>query len=373
MLLLVGHSTGGIGAHVQSLATGLPAHGWTPVVATSPRTASRFDLGPDVHLVWPGRRGAVGRLRRLRSLVAGVDVVHAHGHQAGLLAVLLAATVRRRRPPVVVSWHNAVLGGGWQRRLRALGEVVQARRADLLAGASRDLTDRAVALGARAAVTAPVAAPAAGPWAGDRAAGRRELAREVAEEVAGEPAEEVAGEPADGPVVLTVSRIAPQKNLAVVVEAAARLRRRTGLRWLVVGDGDPALLAALRRQVVSTGAPVHFLGARRDVVRLMGLADVLALASSWEARALVVQEAMAAGLPVVVPAVGGLPELVGDAGVLVPPGDAGALADAVATLLDDDAARARLADAGRARFAELPDEAQVVAQWSDRYTRLLAW
>lgn len=361
MLLLVGHSTGGIGAHVQSLATGLPAHGWTPVVATSPRTASRFDLGPDVHLVWPGRRGAVGRLRRLRSLVAGVDVVHAHGHQAGLLAVLLAATVRRRRPPVVVSWHNAVLGGGWQRRLRALGEVVQARRADLLAGASQDLTDRAVALGARTAVTAPVAAPAAGPWAGDRAAGRRELAREVA------------GEPADGPVVLTVSRIAPQKNLAVVVEAAARLRRRTGLRWLVVGDGDPALLAALRRQVVSTGAPVHFLGARRDVVRLMGLADVLALASSWEARALVVQEAMAAGLPVVVPTVGGLPELVGDAGVLVPPGDAGALADAVATLLDDDAARARLADAGRARFAELPDEAQVVAQWSDRYTRLLAW
>lgn len=356
VLLVVGHSTGGIGAHVGSLARGLGDHGVEVVVATSASTAARFDLGARVEEVWPlgGPASRLSRLRRLRGLVAGVDVVHAHGHQAGLLAVTVAATLPAgHRPAVVVSWHNAVLGGGLGRWVRGWFEAIQARRATLVTGASSDLVERAASLGAGDPQLAPVAAPAAGTWTGDRAQVRRDL-------------ETSDGVSAGVALVLTVSRIAPQKNLDVLVEAAALLSRHD-LTWVVAGDGDPVLLARLQRWVGATGAPVTFIGARRDVGALMAAADVFALTSAWEARALVVQEAMAAGAPVVATDTGGLPELVAGAGVLVPVGDAVALADAVGTLLDDPAERARLAAAGRARFASLPDERDVLAAWAATY------
>src|SRR5690606_22899954 len=155
---------------------------------------------------------------------------------------------------------------------------------------------------------------------------------------------------------LTVSRIAPQKNLDVLVEAAGR-SKRSPLEWVVVGDGDEQLRSRLAAMVEDGGARVHLLGARRDVPRLMAVADVLVVPSAWEARALVVQEAMAAGLPVVATAVGGLPGLLDGAGVLVPPGDAAALAAAVAELVADSDRAAVLGAAGRSVFARLPDEA----------------
>jgi glycosyltransferase involved in cell wall biosynthesis len=82
---------------------------------------------------------------------------------------------------------------------------------------------------------------------------------------------------------------------------------------------------------------------------------------------------MAAGTPVVATAVGGLPDLLDGAGVLVPAGDAVSLAESVARLLDDPAEAARLGAAGRRRFAELPTEADVVSQWSAAYAGALAW
>ena len=230
----------------------------------------------------------------------------------------------------------------------------QARRADLVTGASRDLVARAAALGARAEL-AEVAAPAAGPWPGDRAEARRAVAAEL-------------GLPS-GPLVLTVSRIAPQKNLDVLVDAAAG----SAATWLVVGDGRPDLLAALRTRAGAVGAPVRFAGARRDVPRLMAAADVFALPSRWEARALVVQEALAAGLPVVASDTGGLPDLVGGGtGVLVPVGDAAALRAAVDGVLADPARGADLAARGRRRFAELATPDDVARAWAERYAGLAA-
>jgi glycosyltransferase involved in cell wall biosynthesis len=356
VLLVVGPATGGMGSHVAGLATGLPARGWSVTVLTSPQTAARFDLGDRsvgnrVLATWPlGRRRLLPALGSLRRLLRGTDVAHAHGHQAGLLTVLVAATLRPRdRPVVVVSWHNAVLVGGWRRRLLALAEAVQARRADLVTGASADLVERARHLGARTARLAEVAAPLT--------------------ETPDQPVARSSG--AYGPVVLTVSRIAPQKRLDVLVEAAARLAPRVpGLRWLVAGDGNAELLAGLERRTAELEAPVTFLGARSDVPKLMATADAFALPSTWEARALVVQEAMAAGLPVVASAVGGLPELLGSTGLLVPAGDPQALAEALERVLTDPALAARLATTARQRFAELPTEDDVVAAWSQRYQEL---
>ena len=134
--------------------------------------------------------------------------------------------------------------------------------------------------------------------------------------------------PADAglPLVLTVSRIAPQKDLGTLVEAAAALR--PPCRWVVVGDGDPDLRRGLEERIRRTGAPVELVGARADAADLLRAADVFVLPSTWEARALVVQEAMAAGVPVVASDGGGLRDLVEGVGLLVPVGDAAGLAAA---------------------------------------------
>jgi glycosyltransferase involved in cell wall biosynthesis len=364
LLLVVGPATGGVGAHVAGLATALPALGWPVTTFTSPVTAARFPLGDDVVTAWPsGARTVPAGLRELRRRIRGAEVVHAHGQQAGLLSVLIAATIRaRQRPAVVISWHNVVLATGWRRRLLALAERLQARRATRITGASADLVDRARALGADSASLAEVAATRAMVSRADETAADALLDSLVP----------VKRGQSHGPVILTVSRIAPQKSLPVLVEAAARLRGRIpGLRWLVAGDGDPALLASLQQQVTTSGAPVTFLGARSDVPVLMAAADAFALPSAWEARSLAVQEAMAARLPVVATAVGGLPELLGDTGLLVAPGEPVALADALERVLTDRALAKDLSDRARARFDQLPTEKDVVTAWASRYGELL--
>ena len=366
VLMIVGPAAGGIGAHAASLVRGLTDEGWQVVVATAPVTAARFDLGSHVEVVWPGLRpvAAWRALRRLRALAAGADVVHAQGHQAGLVALAMTAGSARGAPPVVISWHNAILGSGVLRRVRMLFERVQVRRADLVTGASQDLVDRAKSLGARRAELAEVAAPTAGRASLDRVSARAQLADEL-------------GIDPDGDWLLTVSRIAPQKNLAVLLNAA-RLAQdarggesERGVVWLVVGDGRDDLLASLRATVAADATPVRFVGARSDVPTWMAAADLFVLPSAWEARALVVQEALAAGLPIVASAVGGLPELVGDAGVLVAAGDPDELAEAVVGLLADPERRAVLAAAGKRRWAALPDAAVVLEEWTVRYRSII--
>ena len=113
--MVVGRSTGGIGLHAVDLATHLRALGDDVVFVTDDLTADRFEL-TDALRWWPtrggGLRGATRSLRRLHRLARTSDVVHAHGHQAGLLAVLAATGTST---PVVVSQHNAVLGGAGPR------------------------------------------------------------------------------------------------------------------------------------------------------------------------------------------------------------------------------------------------------------------
>ena len=161
------------------------------------------------------------------------------------------------------------------------------------------------------------------------------------------------GPAADRPqLVLTVSRIAGQKDLGVLVTAAAAMR--AACRVVVVGDGDADLRIRLEEQIRRTGAPVELAGARDDVAQLLRAADVFVLPSAWEARALVVQEAMAAGTPVVASDVGGLHDLVAGSGRLVAAGDAEGLARAVDALLADPQRRAQASRAGREAAAALP-------------------
>ena len=102
-------------------------------------------------------------------------------------------------------------------------------------------------------------------------------------------------------------------------------------------------------------------------------ADLVVVPSLWEGQPLIVQEALRAGRPLVASRVGGIPDLTGqDAAVLVPPGDAAALADAVLSVLDDPALAARLGAAARARSAALPTQDDAVEAALDLYRRLAA-
>jgi glycosyltransferase involved in cell wall biosynthesis len=171
-----------------------------------------------------------------------------------------------------------------------------------------------------------------------------------------------------GPLVLTVSRVAPQKALDVLLDAAARLRTRA--TWVVLGDGDVGLLASLREEVARRSLPVHLAGAVADPGPWLAAADVFVLPSLWEARALVVQEAMAAGAPVVASDTGGLHDLVGESGLLVPVGDAEALARAVDRVLTDSELRGRLSSRGRESAASWEDGASSARRWHEWYATL---
>jgi glycosyltransferase involved in cell wall biosynthesis len=307
----------------------------------------------------PGRDAAA--VRRLRRLLATEDpqIVHAHGTRAGAFAALALGPRGRGRaglvPALVVTMHNAPPGGLAAGLVYRGLERVMARRADAVLCASPDLADRMRRLGASGVERAVVPAPAASPPA--------------AEDVARVRAELGAG---DRPVVLAVGRLAAQKGFGVLLAAAGAWTERDP-RPLVAIAGEGPLEGELTAAAQRHGVDVRFLGPRRDVPALLAVADVVVVPSQWEARALIVQEALLAGRPVVASRVGGIPELTGeDAALLVPAGDAGALSDAVRAVLDDPALAARLAAAARARGAGLPSAADAVDAALAVYERLAA-
>ncbi|AUY54113.1 glycosyltransferase family 1 protein [Streptomyces sp. CB01881] len=366
VVLVLAASTGGIGAHVRSLAQGLVAHGVTVTVCAPAGTDALFGFsrtGARFHLVditpTAGARSDAAAIGELRRAFTGADVVHAHGLRAGLLSDLALRTAGRfpgLRPetPLVVTSHQALLATGMERRLQRLMERRVARAADLVLGASSDLVARARELGATDARLGPVAAPPMPEGRLERAEARAALL----------------GDGPDRPLVLAVGRLVPQKAFGLLLDAARELADLDPEPLLLLaGDGPEA--AGLRERVAAEKLPVRLLGYRTDVPDLLAAADVVVVPSRWEARSLVVQEAMRAGVPVVATAVGGVPELVGDAAVLVPFGDAAAIGRAVGGLLADPARRERLVAAGRQQAETWPDEAATVAQVLSTYDELV--
>jgi len=164
------------------------------------------------------------------------------------------------------------------------------------------------------------------------------------------------GIPEDSVAVGIIGRIAPEKGHAVLLDALARLGDRYPLCLVVVGNGpdEGTLREAVAR--LGLGDRVLFAGFRDDVNDVISALDVVAVPSTWqEPCSAVVQQGMALGKPVIGTLVGGTPEMVLDdeTGFLVPPSDAGALADAMARLAGDAFLRRRLGAAGRERVEDL--------------------
>lgn len=147
------------------------------------------------------------------------------------------------------------------------------------------------------------------------------------------------------PLVGYVGRLAPEKR----VEALLPLAHRTDMRLVIVGDGPEQ--AFLRRAMPHA----FFLGRLTgpELAAAMASLDVLVAPGELETFCQVIQEAMACGVPVVAPAVGGPLDLIehGRDGLLYPPGDDRALVAAVEQLVGSSALRLRISQAGRARVS----------------------
>ncbi len=164
----------------------------------------------------------------------------------------------------------------------------------------------------------------------------------------------------DDVAIVISAMLRPEKGHVTALRAlAAALPRCPRLRLLVVGGGPPQRPTGTLPQLVELAGALGvaerttFLGRREDVPQILAAADVGLLPSDHENLPLALLEYMAAGLPVVATAVGGVPDAVDDGvhALLVPPGEPQALAAALLATVEDPAAAARRGDAARARHA----------------------
>jgi glycosyltransferase involved in cell wall biosynthesis len=182
------------------------------------------------------------------------------------------------------------------------------------------------------------------------------------------------GVPAGSLVVGNVAALTGHKDHSTLLEATVLLRERQP-RAVVVIAGEGELRASLEAQARSLGlsGSVVFAGFRTDLDRLIPAFKVFCLSSHMEGLGTSLLDAMAFGRPVVATAAGGIPEAVedGKTGLLVPPRDPRALAEAILALLTDEPRAHALGAAGRRRFLESFSAAHMVEETLKTYTEAL--
>lgn len=264
------------------------------------------------------------------------DVVHLHNVGPLLFGGLPARLLGPRRPAVIYSEHNQIYRAGERARRRFRGYV---RLADVVVAVSHDLR-RSLVDGLRIAPPVRVLHNGIDPAAfaaADGAGVRRELGAGGGDFLVG-----------------TAVVLSEQKGIRYLLEAARIVRAADPtVRFVVAGDGP--LRADLERMAAALGVgdAVRFVGYRRDVPQLVAALDAYVLPSLWEGLPLALLEALAGGKPIVATRVGGNPEIVahGENGLLAPPRDPTALAEAVLALRRDPALRERMARDNVAKFA----------------------
>jgi glycosyltransferase involved in cell wall biosynthesis len=178
---------------------------------------------------------------------------------------------------------------------------------------------------------------------------------------------------AEDPVIGTVARLHRQKGVSYLVQAAERILRDFP-RGKIVLVGEGPLGQKLRKSAVKTGLEgrVLFLGERKDAVELMSLFDIFVLPSLWEGLPFVLVEAATLGIPIVATAVDGVTEIIedGKTGLLVPPKDGQALADAIIRLLRDKPSALRLAVRAKALIPARFPLRRMVDQTQNLYLKL---
>ncbi|MEO6790496.1 MAG: glycosyltransferase family 4 protein [Ornithinibacter sp.] len=355
VLVVLGTSAGGVGQHVHGLVGSLAAAGHQVVVACPLAVEEHFGFSAVAASYAPVElsdrphpaRDAIA-VRDLRRLVAGADVVHAHGLRAAALAVLAAG---RSHTPVLATLHNAAPAGALTGAVYAALERVVALRAALVLGVSADLVARMTSLGARRVGLAVVAAPPSRSAGRDRYAVRADLGLD--------------GSTALGVVI---ARLAPQKGLDTLLDAHAEIRG-TDLVTVVAGEGPQR--AALQARIDAESLPIRLLGRRRDVPDLLGAADVVISSALWEGQPVGLQEALHAGAAIVATDVGGTAAVVGEAALLVPAADPTSLSRAIRDVVLHGSVRDDLRSKAVERSGELPTPADALGAAMAAYESVL--
>lgn len=307
-------------------------------------------------------------LRQLKQLAATVEVIHAHGLRAGALAVLAAKRLpAAKRPRVVVTLHNLPVGSAPTRLVGKALHLVVVKGADYVLTVSPDLLEKAKQLGLKAGEIAVVPAPArslsdcTGTASSETDFGTTASLDPASGPGAGSgPGASSAASSKAAPCLLTIARLAPQKGLDLLLEAATLIKQRgIDFTWLVAGDGP--LKAQLNQQIDDAALPVKLLGRREDIGALLSQADVVVQTSYWEGQPLTLREAMQAGRAIVATDVGGSAYTLAGCGQLVEP-QADPLADAVVAVISDPKRRETLEAASRAAVAKIPGETQLREQ-----------
>jgi glycosyltransferase involved in cell wall biosynthesis len=340
LYLIVDLTVGGAEDHLLSLARNLDKARFLPVVCCigrkGPIGAEIEAAGVRVEELGKLRKGGFDReiVPLLRALIRRerIDLVHAHMYHANLYGRLAAF---REGVPAVISVHNTYV------RPKILRRVVNgwlARRTPFVLAGSEAIRDDIVKYDG-----VPPGKIRVIPYGVDADTFKCALSREEAREKLGLPGDRF--------LVGTVGRLEEQKGQKYLIEAAGRLRREgMGVTLLIVGSGreEDRLRDLAQREGI--GDDALFLGTRRDLPELFRAMDVFAFPSLWEGFPIALLSAMAAGLPVIVTPVGGVPEVVKDGinGVIVPAGDPIALAAAIRRVREDPVGASVLGGAAEA-------------------------
>jgi glycosyltransferase involved in cell wall biosynthesis len=364
IVLVTAQTTGGIGRHVSSLLPELLARGARVEVA-APRATGGLGAEAAGTPFWPveiprlpSPVPAVSALRDLKRALDGADLVHAHGVRAGLAAG--AAARSDAVPHLIVTIHNAVFESGSTRR----GAEAVAHRMLALLAERRICVSEDVARAARSAAPAKAGTVLTMPVGADPTPVEPAEAAAAREQLGLEPGR---------PLVVGVGRLDPQKGFDVLVEATARMNGWAPPVVVICGEGPARHDLEERIETLGLGGRVRLLGNRQDAKAIIAAADAFCMPSRWEGSPLALHEALAAGRPVVAAAVGGIPELLtfGQAGLLVPPEDPGALAAAVGRILADQRLARRLGDRAREAAEAWPDAATTARRVADLYEQIL--
>lgn len=356
LLVVTGLGVGGAERVVTSLADSFAGRGHEVVIAyltgralLRPRCRQIRVVDLQVDSAYTLARAYL----RLRHLIKAFepDIVHSHMVHANLLARLLRLSVGI--PRVISSAHSTHEGGHLRMALYRL--------TDRLADISTNVSDAAVeAFVARRAVPPGRMITVHNGISTDEFRYSEFYRQELREELGLAP---------DCPLILAVGRLYEAKDYPTLLAALGRLGPDApDFRVLIVGDGPLRARLVAQAEALGLAGRLRFLGVRSDVARLMTAADIFVLSSAWEGFGLVVAEAMACQRVVVATDSGGVKEVLGDAGGLVPARDPEALARGLRWALSlSERERAMLGERARRRVQERFSLDAAAARWLALY------
>ena len=346
---------GGLESVVQSLAIGQHSNGCL-VSVCSVVSPGNEDLplhqaltagGVPVTPVVIRGRHYLQELRQVTEVLQRItpDIVHTHGYRSDLVAGRAA----RSQGLKTVSTVHGFTGGDWKNRLYEKLQSRSFRRFDAVVAVSRPLVARLAGQG----VPRDRIHLIPNGWGGSAPALDREEARQIL------------GIPADEFVVGWVGRLSREKGADVLLEALSMISGPTAVS--ILGEGRESDRLRVQADSLGISNRIRWHGTIPGANRLYRAFDVFALSSRTEGTPIALFEAMAAGVPIVATAVGGVPDVVRDEEAQLVPGESPQeLARAIVDLRDNPGRRKAIAEAAAARLAD----AYALPAWVARYAGL---